>query len=118
MSGLSMEKCEACRGDAPRATATEIEQYMRDISPDWKLVEDGGVQKLRRVFKFKNFVQALAFADRVGESAENAGHHPDLLVQWGRTTVTWYSHKLGGLHRNDFIMAARSDSLFERGGAE
>ena len=111
MSGLAKEKCEACRDNAPKATDAEIQDYLQQLAAEWDVVEEDGVKKLRRVFKFKNFVQALSFADRVGEAAENAGHHPDLLVQWGKTTVTWYSHKIGGLHRNDFIMASRTDSL-------
>jgi len=64
------------------------------------------------VFSFKNFVEALAFTNSVGALAEEQGHHPDLLTEWGRVTVTWWSHKIKGLHRNDFIVAARTDQIY------
>jgi len=80
--------------------------------PDWQIVEREGVQRLERVFKFKNFSQALAFTNRVGELAEAEGHHPALLTEWGKVTVTWWTHKIRGLHRNDFIMAAKTDKLY------
>ena len=70
------------------------------------------MRNLERVFKWKNFVQALAFTNRVGELAEEEGHHPALLTEWGKVTVTWWTHKIKGLHRNDFIMAARTDQLY------
>ena len=71
-----------------------------------------GIMQLERVFVFDNFVDALEFTKRVGQLAEAEGHHPALLTEWGRVTVTWWSHKIRGLHRNDFIMAARTDQLF------
>jgi len=80
--------------------------------PDWQVVEREGIQHLERVFKFKNFSQALAFTNRVGELAEAEGHHPALLTEWGKVTVTWWTHKIRGLHRNDFIMAAKTDKLY------
>ncbi len=83
--------------------------------PDWKVVEDGGVKKLQRTFKFKNFAQALAFTNAVGEIAEEEGHHPVIELTWGRATVTWYTHKIKGLHQNDFVMAAKTDELAAAG---
>ena len=91
------------RGDAPP-------------DPDWEVLEVDGVKRLRRVFTFADFSQALTFTDRVGGLAEEEGHHPALLTEWGRTTVTWWTHKIGGLHRNDFIMAAKTDELFRPSG--
>jgi 4a-hydroxytetrahydrobiopterin dehydratase len=79
---------------------------------DWQVVERDGILRLERLFKFKNFVQALDFTDRVGAVAEEEGHHPALLTEWGRVTVTWWTHKIKGLHRNDFIMAAKTDELY------
>ena len=79
--------------------------------PDWQFVERDGIRRLQRVFVFSNFAEALAFTNRVGAIAEAEGHHPALLTEWGRVTVTWWTHKIGGLHRNDFIMAAKPDSL-------
>jgi 4a-hydroxytetrahydrobiopterin dehydratase len=84
---------------------------LRPQIPDWQVVERDGIPRLERVFKFPNFAAALAFTDRVGALAEAEGHHPALLTEWGRVTVTWWTHKIGGLHRNDFIMAAKTDRL-------
>ena len=86
---------------------------LKPEAPDWDIVERDGILRLERAFKFKNFVQALAFTNRVGELAEEQGHHPALLTEWGRVTVTWWTHKIKGLHRNDFIMAAKTDELFQ-----
>ena len=110
MSSLASEKCVACRRDAPRVTAVEIEE-LRPQVPDWELVERDGIPRLERVFRFANFAEALAFTNRVGVLAEAEGHHPALLTEWGRVTVTWWTHKIHGLHRNDFVMAAKTDSL-------
>jgi 4a-hydroxytetrahydrobiopterin dehydratase len=105
-------KCTACRGDEPTLTDAEIDELRPQVS-EWQVVEREGVKRLERSFGFENFAQALAFTDRVGEQAEEEGHHPTLLTEWGRLTVTWWTHKIGGLHQNDFIMAARTDELFE-----
>lgn len=110
MSDLSQQQCEACRWDAPQATDAEIEQYKKQI-PEWQIVERDGIMQLERVFTFRNFKQALAFTNKVGEIAEEAGHHPALLTEWGKVTVTWWSHELKGLHKNDFILAARTDEV-------
>lgn len=110
MSGLTSETCIPCRGDVPRATDPEIEELRREV-PDWALVERDGIRRLERAFQFPSFVEALAFTNRVGALAEAEGHHPALLTEWGRVTVSWWTHKLGGLHRNDFIMAAKTEPL-------
>ncbi|MBB3188851.1 4a-hydroxytetrahydrobiopterin dehydratase [Halomonas cerina] len=110
MSELSELQCEACSADAPRATQSEIETLHADI-PEWQIIEQDGIMKLERVFAFRNFKQALDFTNRVGEIAEKAGHHPALLTEWGKVTVTWWSHELKGLHKNDFILAARTDEV-------
>lgn len=107
---LVKETCEACRADAPTVNDEETQQLKAQI-PDWKLVEEDGVQKLQRIFTFKNFAGALTFTNAVGELAESLNHHPALLTEWGRVTVTWWTHKIHGLHRNDFICAARTDAL-------
>ena len=78
---------------------------------DWRLLERDGIARLERVFQFASFADALAFTNRVGALAEEQGHHPALLTEWGRVTVTWWTHKIRGLHRNDFIMAAKTDAL-------
>ena len=78
-------------------------------------MEQDGIKRLERVFKFPDFAQALAFTDKVGELAEAEGHHPAILTEWGKVTVTWWTHKVKGLHRNDFIMAAKTDPLYSSG---
>ena len=112
MNGLSQQECEACRADAPQVSDDELRELMPDI-PDWTAVVVDGVMQLQREFGFKNFEQAMAFANRVGEIAEQAGHHPAILTEWGKVTVNWWTHKIGGLHRNDLIMAARTDELYD-----
>jgi 4a-hydroxytetrahydrobiopterin dehydratase len=110
MSELARGKCEPCRSGAPTMTAEEMAELKPQV-PDWSVVERDGVPQLERVFKFPDFVQALAFTNRVGEIAEAEDHHPALLTEWGRVTVTWWTHTVRGLHRNDFIMAARTDEV-------
>jgi 4a-hydroxytetrahydrobiopterin dehydratase len=110
MRTLSAERCVACRRDSPRVTASELTELKQEI-PDWQLLERDGIARVERVFHFPNFADALAFTNRVGALAEAEGHHPALLTEWGRVTVTWWTHKIRGLHRNDFIMAAKTDAL-------
>ena len=115
MSKLSVERCVACRRDSPRVTAAEIAELRPEIA-DWQLLERDSIARLERVFHFPTFVDALAFTNQVGALAEAEGHHPALLTEWGRVTVTWWTHKIRGLHRNDFIMAAKTDALFAQSG--
>jgi 4a-hydroxytetrahydrobiopterin dehydratase len=107
---LTQERCVACRRDAPRLTPGEVDE-LRPQVPDWELVHEEGIDSLRRAFPFADFAHALDFTARVGAVAEEEGHHPALLTEWGRVTVTWWTHKIKGLHRNDFIMAAKTDEL-------
>ncbi|WP_148896265.1 4a-hydroxytetrahydrobiopterin dehydratase [Geothermobacter ehrlichii] len=110
MIDLSQATCEVCRAGAPPVTEEEAATYLSGL-PDWEIVTIDGVDRLRRSFRFKNFAEALAFTHAVGQLAEEAGHHPAILTEWGRVTVSWWTHKIGGLHRNDFIMAAKTDRL-------
>jgi 4a-hydroxytetrahydrobiopterin dehydratase len=110
MFDLSKQSCEACRADAPQISDEDLKLMMPNI-PDWSVIVVDGVMQLSREFDFKDFVQALAFTNRVGEIAEAEGHHPAILTEWGKVTVTWWSHKIKGLHKNDLIMAARTDEV-------
>ncbi len=110
MTELSKMRCEACRAGAPTVTEDEIAEFLQQI-PEWEIVERSGIPRLRRVFQFKNFAEALAFTSRVGEIAEAQNHHPAILTEWGRVTVSWWTHKIKGLHQSDFVMAARTDAL-------
>ncbi|MEM6451660.1 MAG: 4a-hydroxytetrahydrobiopterin dehydratase [Cyanobacteria bacterium P01_D01_bin.105] len=107
---LSGQTCIPCSGDLPPATAEEISTLHQQI-PLWKVIEVDGVLQLQRQYVFKNFVSALAFTNDVGRIAEAAGHHPVLITEWGKVTVTWWTHAINGLHHNDFVMAAKTDDL-------
>jgi 4a-hydroxytetrahydrobiopterin dehydratase len=111
MSQLTEQKCEACRADAPKVSEGEAAELQKEI-PDWQVVQSDGLPQLQREFSFDDFAQALAFTNKVGELAEEEQHHPELLTGWGQVQVTWYTHKIRGLHRNDFIMAAKTDELY------
>jgi 4a-hydroxytetrahydrobiopterin dehydratase len=110
MSGLISEKCSACRRDSPRVSESEIQELKPQI-PEWTLVERESIPRLERVFRFTNFADALNFTNRVGALAEEEGHHPAILTEWGRVTVTLWTHKIRGLHRNDFVIAAKLDAI-------
>ena len=108
--GLTRESCVPCRGGVPTLTDSEIAE-LRPQVPEWSVVEVGGVKRLRREFRFEDFKSAMEFAVRVGELAEREGHHPDLHVAWGKVTVEVWTHKIHGLHQNDFILAAKTDDI-------
>jgi 4a-hydroxytetrahydrobiopterin dehydratase len=111
MVNLAAGKCVACRAGEPTVTDSEISMLQPQI-PEWQVKEVDGVKRLERVFKFKNFVQALDFTNKVGAIAEEENHHPLIITEWGRVTLQWWTHKIGGLHKNDFIMAAKTDELY------
>lgn len=108
MAGLSESSCTPCRGGVPTLTDAEVASLMPQV-PGWEVVEREGVRRLRRAYAFPDFRSAMAFAVRLGDLAEREGHHPDLLVAWGRVTVEVWTHAIGGLHENDFILAAKCD---------
>ncbi|RPJ45039.1 MAG: 4a-hydroxytetrahydrobiopterin dehydratase [Chloroflexi bacterium] len=111
MTELSKMKCVPCRGDEPTVTGEEMNRYLPQV-PEWKVVNRGGENQLERVFKFRDFAQALEFTNRVGALAEEEDHHPAILTEWGRVTVNWWTHAIQGLHKNDFIMAAKTDQAY------
>ncbi|MEO0836105.1 MAG: 4a-hydroxytetrahydrobiopterin dehydratase, partial [Cyanobacteria bacterium J06642_3] len=90
----------------------EIDTYKTQI-PDWNLITENSELRLQRVYQFPDFKSALAFTNQVGDLAEAQGHHPALLTEWGKVSVTWWTHALKALHHNDFIMAAKCDSIYE-----
>jgi 4a-hydroxytetrahydrobiopterin dehydratase len=111
MESLNNLKCVPCRGDEPPASLKEIRNYSSQI-PDWEVKELDGTKRLERSFKFKDFKQALLFTNKIGKIAEKEGHHPVITTQWGKVKVSWWTHKIKGLHRNDFIMAAKTDEIY------
>jgi 4a-hydroxytetrahydrobiopterin dehydratase len=110
MEQLTQQKCTACNINAPRASEQDIAELKPQI-PDWKMIEVEGESRLERTYKFPDFAKALEFTNRVGEIAEEEGHHPALLTEYGKVTVTWWTHAISGLHKNDFIMAAKTDEI-------
>ncbi len=111
MEDLAQMKCVACRRDAPSVTDEEILEFSPQV-PQWEVTEKDEIKRLGRAYEFNNFSDALSFTNKVGELAEEEGHHPALLTEWGKVAVEWWTHKIKGLHRNDFIMAAKTDQLF------
>ena len=110
MDPLTNRSCEACRVGAPIVTPEQIRELLPQI-PAWRIVREQEIDRLLRDFAFPDFAAALEFTNRVGAIAEAEGHHPALLTEWGRVTVRWWTHKIKGLHVNDFIMAAKTDEL-------
>ena len=110
---LSKENCEACSIDAVRLSTVEEKLLLEEL-PLWDINIQQGIPQISRIYTFDNFEQALKFANQVGEIAESVGHHPAILVEWGKVRVTCWSHEIAGLHKNDFIMASRTDDIFER----
>ncbi len=110
---LRDQECVPCRGGVPPLSEAEIQAYQPQV-PGWKVIEREGIQRLERVFRFSSFAEALAFTNEVGRLAEEEDHHPAILTEWGKVTVTWWTHAIRGLHRNDFIMAAKVDGLTEK----
>lgn len=109
---LATGKCVSCRAGEPTLTDAEIEDLLHHVH-GWDVKEVNGEKHLEKFFKFKNFAQALEFTNKIGAVAEEEGHHPLIITEYGRATVDWWTHKIGGLHKNDFIMAAKTDELFE-----
>lgn len=108
---LTGERCTACRKDSPRVTDAE-QAELKPFIPDWEVNEVDGVPRLERTYRFKTYPEALDFTRRVGEAAEEEGHHPVMTVEARRVRVSWWTHAIHWLHRNDFIMAAKTDEIF------
>lgn len=106
------ERCVVVGKGEGVALSAEQMTPLRNEVPDWGLEERDGVQMLVRTYKFKRYVDALSFVQRIGGLAEAEDHHPEMVVQWGRVRVTWWTHTIGGVHRNDFVMAAKSDRAY------
>ena len=111
MINLAAGKCIPCRGGEPALTETEIAALMLHV-PQWQLVERDGIQHLERLFKFKSYTQSVEFTNKIAAIAEEEDHHPLIILAWGKVTVQWWTHVVKGLHKNDFIMAAKTDEIF------
>jgi 4a-hydroxytetrahydrobiopterin dehydratase len=109
---LTAKKCTPCQGGIPPLTLQEAEKYRGSV-PDWELLENA--TKVKRTFRCRDFMEAMALAQAIGELCEEEGHHPDITFGWGYCKVVFQTHKINGLHENDFIMAAKVNRLTERG---
>src|ERR1051325_5384537 len=107
MVDLASRECVPCRGGVPPLGKAEIEKFIKQLK-GWDVV---GKHHLRKNFEFKDFREALAFVNRIGQLAEEQGHHPDISFGWGRAEVTIWTHKIDGLTESDFILAAKIDRL-------
>ena len=112
MTELTRATCVPCRGGVPTLTTGEVAALLPQV-PDWRVAEVGGVSRIVREYRFADFRQALAFTVQVGELAEREQHHPDIHLSWGRVVVETWTHKIRGLHQNDFILAAKVNALYQ-----
>ena len=99
MNNLKATTCEVCRIGAPRASQTEIDEFMSQLD-GWELIEIDGIKRLKKAFKSNNFEDALSFTNKIGELCEQRGHHPAILTEWGKVTVMWWPHKTKGLRQS------------------
>lgn len=113
MSELSNHQCVATPKDAAKLNDAEIAQLRPQI-PDWVIETNKGILQLENTFSFGNFTEAMAFANKITDIAEANDHHPALLVQYGSVKVSWWSHSIGGLHLNDFVLAAKTDKAYTK----
>ena len=105
---LTSKHCTACEKGADRLNGEAIQRLRQELGEGWHVVDEHHLQK---AFEFKNFKEALAFTNRVGEVAEQEGHHPDIFLTWGKVQLSLHTHSIDGLSENDFILAAKADQV-------
>ena len=105
---LSNQICEPCKGGVPPLKESEITPLITELNNDWNVIDN---HHLLKKFTFKNFVEALAFVNKVGNLAEEVGHHPNISFTWGWVEISIWTHKINGLNKADFILAAKMDQL-------
>mgnify|MGYP001616306343 CR=1 FL=1 len=108
---LQDKKCVPCEGGTPPLRKNEAKKYLAELQGDWKIVEG---KKIQRELKFKDFKEAMAFVNKVADIAESEGHHPDIHVHYNRVMIELWTHAVGGLSENDFILAAKIDGILGR----
>ena len=109
MSDLASNTCEACRIDAPKVSDDEVNILLKEID-NWDLIHEE-VKQLKKTFSFSSYKESVDFSNKVSKMADIVDHHPTITLEWGKVTVVWWSHKIKGLHKNDFICAAKTDQL-------
>ena len=112
MSELLNDHCSPIMSDSPKLDVSEISLLQAQL-PGWFTYEKDGEPRLEKNFKFENFTQAAAFTAKIAKEADNEDHHPAILTEWGKVTVTWWTHRIKGLHQNDFIMAAKTEQIYK-----
>jgi 4a-hydroxytetrahydrobiopterin dehydratase len=109
VNDLSSQSCEACQIDAPKVPQDQIQILLSEIN-GWVLIEEP-IKKIQKIFSFKSYKDSVDFSNKVASLADDEDHHPRIVLEWGKVTVIWWSHKIEGLHKNDFICAAKTDKL-------
>ena len=109
MNDLSSQSCEACQIDAPKVPQDQIQILLSEIN-GWVLIDEP-INKIQKVFSFKSYKDSVDFSNKIASLADDEDHHPQIVLEWGKVTVIWWSHKIEGLHKNDFICAAKTDKL-------
>ena len=104
MSDLAKKTCIPCKGGVPPLKGTKLDDLLKKLKNDWKIIKE---HHLEKEYSFKNFKEALSFTIKVGELAENQGHHPDIFLSWGKVKLTIWTHKIDGLTESDFVLAAK-----------
>jgi len=110
MPKLQTKTCTPCQSKTPKLNAMEISTLLEEV-PGYTLLDVNGVEQISKEYPFKNFKEALQFTNMVAEIAEEENHHPQIILEWGKVTVSWWTHSVEGLHTNDFIMAAKTDRI-------
>ena len=108
MTDLAKKTCIPCRGGVPPLKGAQLEDLQDKLKNDWKIINE---HHLEKEYSFKNFKEALKFTIKVGELAENQGHHPDISLAWGKVKLSIWTHKIDGLTESDFIFAAKADKV-------
>jgi 4a-hydroxytetrahydrobiopterin dehydratase len=109
VNDLSSQSCEACQIDAPKVPQDQIQILLSEIN-GWVLIDEP-INKIQKVFSFKSYKDSVDFSNKVASLADDEDHHPQIVLEWGKVAVIWWSHKIEGLHKNDFICAAKTDKL-------
>ncbi len=111
MTALTHQAMQGCNKNSTPLSAAAIERHLAELT-DWQLTLEQNIQQITKSFIFKNFISAMAFAHQVTDLAEQENHHPRICVEWGKVTISWWTHSVSGLFINDFIMAARCDDAY------
>ena len=112
MVNYASKICQACSADVTAATTREIEEFLQ-THQNWNLSTEVDFPQLKREYTFRNFADAQKFANLIGDLAEKEGHHPSILLEYGKVTVLWWSHKIKSLHINDFILSSKTEEIYK-----